>query len=141
MRVYLEGKEDSIKNDNEEENIINLPTLKVNEKLLIDDIRSVKHKTEPKPRYSEASLVKSLEDLGIGRPSTYASIISTLKKREYVLMEKKRFTPTDVGTVVNQFLTTHLPKYVDYQFTDDNNVRDTVIDPEQWYHYTQKILF
>lgn len=124
MRVYLEGKEDNIKNDNEEENIINLPILKVNEKLAIDDIRNIKHKTEPKPRYSEASLVKSLEDLGIGRPSTYASIISTLKKREYVLMEKKRFIPTDIGTVVSQFLTTHLPKYVDYQFTA--NLEDTL---------------
>lgn len=124
MRVYLEGKEESIKNDSEEDGIINLPALKINEKLPISAIRGVKHKTEPKPRYSEASLVKSLEDLGIGRPSTYASIISTLKKREYVLMEKKRFIPTDVGAVVNQFLTTHLPKYVDYQFTA--NLEDTL---------------
>ncbi|SMG64545.1 DNA topoisomerase I, partial [methanotrophic bacterial endosymbiont of Bathymodiolus sp.] len=69
------------------------------------------------PRYSEASLVKSLEEHGIGRPSTYASIISTLQNREYVTLETKRFYPTDVGRIVIKFLTEHFTKYVDYNFT------------------------
>jgi DNA topoisomerase-1 len=80
-------------------------------------IKPEQHFTEPPPRYSEASLVKSLEEHGIGRPSTYASIISTLQHREYVEMDKKRFIPTDVGRIVNKFLTEHFTKYVDYDFT------------------------
>ncbi|MGC8731375.1 MAG: topoisomerase C-terminal repeat-containing protein, partial [Halothiobacillaceae bacterium] len=73
--------------------------------------------TEPPPRYSEASLVKTLEEYGIGRPSTYASIISTLQDREYVILENRRFRPTDVGRIVNRFLTEHFTQYVDYGFT------------------------
>ena len=75
------------------------------------------HFTEPPPRYSEASLVKALEEYGIGRPSTYASIIGTLLSREYVELEKRRFHPTDVGRIVAQFLTQHFNRYVDYEFT------------------------
>ncbi|HFD86450.1 MAG TPA: DNA topoisomerase I, partial [Gammaproteobacteria bacterium] len=80
-------------------------------------INADQHFTEPPPRYSEASLVKALEEYGIGRPSTYASIISTLLNREYVELESKRFHPTDVGRIVNGFLTKHFTKYVDYDFT------------------------
>jgi DNA topoisomerase-1 len=80
-------------------------------------IRPEQHFTEPPPRYTEASLVKSLEEHGIGRPSTYAAIISTLQDREYVNLEKKRFFPTDVGRVVNRFLTDYFTQYVDYNFT------------------------
>lgn len=111
--------------ENNSENI-KLPNLEVGDELPIDKIDLSEHQTEPKPRYSEASLVKTLEELGIGRPSTYASIISTLKKREYVLMDKKRFIPTDIGMVVSTFLTNHLTKYVDYQFTA--NLEDTLDD-------------
>ena len=75
------------------------------------------HFTQPPPRYSEASLVKSLEEHGIGRPSTYATIISTLQAREYAILDKKRFMPTDVGRVVTRFLTDHFTRYVDYDFT------------------------
>ena len=75
------------------------------------------HFTKPSPRYGEASLVRELEKRGIGRPSTYASIISTLQNREYVEIDKKRFYPTDVGRVVNKFLTQHFTQYVDYDFT------------------------
>ena len=75
------------------------------------------HFTEPPPRFSEASLVKTLEEYGIGRPSTYASIISTLVNREYVEIESKRFYPTDIGRIVNTFLTNHFSSYVDYDFT------------------------
>jgi len=81
------------------------------------DIRCEQHFTEPPPRYTEASLVKSLEEYGIGRPSTYASIISTLQQREYVELDKKRFIPTEVGRIVNKFLTEHFGDYVDYDFT------------------------
>ena len=86
---------------------------------LLDLLRLLpeQHWTQPPPRYTEASLVKSLEEHGIGRPSTYASIISTLQSREYVEMDKKRFMPTDVGRIVNKFLTAHFTQYVDYDFT------------------------
>jgi len=77
----------------------------------------MKHFTEPPPRFSEASLVKTLEEHGIGRPSTYASIISTLQSRKYVEIESRRFFPTDTGRVVSQFLTDSFTKYVDYDFT------------------------
>jgi DNA topoisomerase-1 len=75
------------------------------------------HFTEPPPRYSEASLVKALEEYGIGRPSTYASIISTLRDREYVDIESRRFTATDIGKIVSRFLTQYFTTYVDYDFT------------------------
>jgi DNA topoisomerase-1 len=85
--------------------------------LSLKDVQSAQHFTEPPPRYSEATLVKALEEYGIGRPSTYASIISTLRNREYVEMENRRFIPTDVGRVVNRFLTQFFSQYVDYEFT------------------------
>ena len=80
-------------------------------------LQGAQHFTEPPPRYSEASLVKALEEHGIGRPSTYASIISTLKDREYVDMDSRRFIPTDIGKIVNDFLSKHFHKYVEYGFT------------------------
>jgi DNA topoisomerase IA len=75
------------------------------------------HFTEPPPRFSEASLVKALEEYGIGRPSTYATIISTLQDREYVEMDSRRFIPTDIGKIVNRFLTQYFHRYVEYSFT------------------------
>jgi len=83
----------------------------------VQEIRLEQHFTEPPPRFSEASLVKTLEEYGIGRPSTYASIITTLVDREYVELESKRFHPTDVGRVVARFLTQHFEQYVNYEFT------------------------
>src|SRR5581483_8001689 len=80
-------------------------------------LRGQQHFTEPPPRYSEASLVKALEEHGIGRPSTYATIISTLQDREYVEMDARRFIPTDIGKIVNRFLTDHFHQYVEYGFT------------------------
>ncbi len=115
MRVYLEGRDDVKSADDDEERM--LPDLKVGEHLDLLAVRAEQHFTEPPPRYSEASLVKVLEEFGIGRPSTYASIISTLQDREYVVLEKKRFLPTDVGRVVNKFLTEYFASYVDYDFT------------------------
>ncbi len=114
MAVYLEGKDDSAEGD-DKENF--LPSLEEGRPVPLNDIIAGQHFTEPPPRYSEASLVKALEEFGIGRPSTYASIISTLQNRDYVTLESKRFYPTDVGRIVNKFLTEHFNKYVDYDFT------------------------
>ena len=114
MSVYLEGKDDSSKGDKDERL---LPVLEVGDVIDLKAIRPEQHFTEPPPRFSEASLIRALEDHDIGRPSTYASIISTLLQREYVELEKKRFYSTDVGRVVGKFLAQHFTKYVDYDFT------------------------
>jgi DNA topoisomerase-1 len=115
MAVYLEGKDDNKEDDDNKENL--LPPMKEGELIDLLDVIPNQHFTEPPPRYGEASLVKALEERGIGRPSTYASIISTLQNREYVELETKRFYPTDVGRIVNKFLTQHFTNYVDYDFT------------------------
>ena len=114
MRVYIEDKDEPKKDDNKE-NI--LPPMNEGDIVELQEIRLEQHFTEPPPRFSEASLVKTLEEYGIGRPSTYASIITTLLDREYVELESKRFHPTDVGRVVARFLTQHFAQYVDYDFT------------------------
>jgi DNA topoisomerase-1 len=113
MAVYLEGQDDAQAEDDESY----LPPLKEGQAIDLADIIAGQHFTEPPPRYTEASLVKTLEEYGIGRPSTYASIISTLQQRHYVELDGKRFRPTDVGRIVNKFLTEHFTQYVDYNFT------------------------
>ena len=113
MSVYQESQDDGKGDDDEKM----LPTLEEGQLIELLEIRADQHFTEPPPRFTEASLVKTLEEFGIGRPSTYASIISTLQNREYVTLEKKRFEPTDVGEVVNRFLTLYFTQYVDYDFT------------------------
>ncbi|NOX27193.1 MAG: type I DNA topoisomerase [Gammaproteobacteria bacterium] len=113
MAVYQEGQDD---NKGEKDEKI-LPPMEEGDTVDLKTIRSEQHFTEPPPRFTEASLVKTLEEHGIGRPSTYASIISTLVSREYVELEKRRFTPTDVGRVVSKFLTKYFSQYVDYEFT------------------------
>ena len=119
LKVYNEEIEENNQKKESSSEEVTLPDIKEGELLPIEEIKITDHKTEPKPRYSEALLVKKLEELGIGRPSTYASIISTLKAREYVLLDKKKFIPTDIGDIVNSFLTAHLTRYVDYKFTSD----------------------
>jgi DNA topoisomerase-1 len=114
MAVYQEGKDDHKKVDDDE---AMLPPLAVGDVVKVQTILGHQHFTEPPPRYTEASLVKTLEEHGIGRPSTYASIISTLVARKYVTLEQKRFTPTDVGRIVSRFLTQYFTQYVDYDFT------------------------
>ncbi len=114
MSVYMESSDDG-KNDDSNEKL--LPELTEGEKIDLLEIRNEQHFTEPPPRFTEASLVKTLEEYGIGRPSTYASIISTLVNRNYVELESRRFTPTDIGRIVNGFLTEYFTKYVDYEFT------------------------
>ena len=113
MEVYMEGQDDSKQEGDQKV----LPSLKEGDVVQLNDIRAEQHFTEPPPRYTEASLVKSLEEYGIGRPSTYASIISTLLQREYVELDNKRFVPTEVGRIVTNFLTEHFTDYVDYEFT------------------------
>ena len=145
IAVYMEGKDDE-----EEEGESKLPHLETGEVLTVEKIYGDQHFTEPPPRYGEASLVKILEEYGIGRPSTYASIISTLQDREYVLLDKKRFTPTDVGRVVNKFLTEHFTQYVDYDFTANlESALDSVADGERewipllqefWQGFNKQIL-
>ena len=114
MAVYKEGQDDSDKDDDGDRL---LPNIEEGDTISLDVLRPEQHFTEPPPRFTEASLVKTLEEYGIGRPSTYASIIVTLKNREYVEIESKRFYPTDIGRIVNGFLTEHFSQYVDYDFT------------------------
>ena len=94
-----------------------IPPLEKGAEVTLEALRPEQHFTEPPPRYSEASLIRALEDYGIGRPSTYAAIISTLQQREYAELESRRFRPTDVGRLVNAFVTEHFADYVDYEFT------------------------
>ena len=109
--VYLEGRTDAEEGDRI------LPAMSEGQSLELSELMPEQHFTEPPPRYSEASLVKALEEFGIGRPSTYASIISTLQNRDYVEMDKRRFIPTDIGRIVSRFLTEHFNRYVDFDFT------------------------
>jgi len=112
MKLYIEGKDDDT---NEKEGL--LPPLTEGEKLQLRRLLPEQHFTQPPPRYTEATLVKTLEEYGIGRPSTYASIMNTLLERKYVKLDKKRFTPEDVGMVVSDLLVKHFTRYVDYNFT------------------------
>ena len=115
LAVYEEGRDQKTAEDDDEGR--RLPKLEVGEQVALHDILAEQHFTEPPPRYSEASLVKTLEEHGIGRPSTYASIIQVLLNREYVFLDSRRFKPTDVGRAVSKFLTQHFTRYVDYDFT------------------------
>ena len=146
IAVYMEGRDD----DDDEDGESKLPHLETGEVLTVEKIYGDQHFTEPPPRYGEASLVKILEEYGIGRPSTYASIISTLQDREYVILDKKRFAPTDVGRVVSKFLSEHFTKYVDYDFTANlENALDSVAEGERewiplmdefWQDFNSQIL-
>src|SRR5688572_25741704 len=114
IAVYQEDVDDG-KPENENDRI--LPAMKDGDVVTLLNVHGDQHFTEPPPRFSEASLVKALEEHGIGRPSTYATIISTLKDREYVDMDNRRFIPTDIGKIVGGFLAKHFHKYVEYGFT------------------------
>ncbi|HJU26656.1 MAG TPA: DNA topoisomerase, partial [Rhodanobacteraceae bacterium] len=114
LAVYEEGRDAKAEDDEEARK---LPALQVGDSVPLSDIVTDQHFTEPPPRYSEASLVKALEEYGIGRPSTYASIIQVLLNREYVILDSRRFKPTDVGRAVAKFLSGHFTQYVDYDFT------------------------
>ena len=117
ITLYTEGQDDRKRGQADDTADSKLPPMEPGDVVALSQVRPEQHFTEPPPRYSEATLVKTLEEHGIGRPSTYAAIISTLRNREYVELEKKRFVPTDVGRVVNKFLTEHFNSYVNYDFT------------------------
>ncbi|MDI9347526.1 MAG: type I DNA topoisomerase [Methylacidiphilales bacterium] len=118
MSVYqISNEEVSNSSESASDESTIIPEFNQGENVGCESPRSTEHSTEPPPRYSEASLVKALEEYGIGRPSTYASIISTLVSRQYVSLEEKQFKPTDTGVVLNDFLCNHFHKYVDYGFT------------------------
>jgi DNA topoisomerase-1 len=124
LKLYQEGRDDE-----EDEENRRLPALKAQDALDRLDVRPEQHFTEPPPRYTEASLVKRLEELGIGRPSTYASIIQVLIDRTYVTLEKKRFQPEDRGRLVTAFLQRFFERYVEYSFTADlENLLDAISD-------------
>ena len=131
MAVYKEGRDDSKKDDDGDRL---LPNIEEGDVIRLDELRPEQHFTEPPPRFTEASLVKTLEEYGIGRPSTYASIIATLKNREYVEIDSKRFFPTDIGRIVNGFLTDHFAQYVDYDFTAklEDDLDEVSLGKKEW---------
>ena len=114
MKLYIEGTDENGSGQDDDKL---LPKLAANEPLACRELTPEQHFTQPPPRFTEASLVKALEDYGIGRPSTYAPIMNTLTTRKYARLEKRTFFPEDLGMVVNDLLTKHFPKYVDYDFT------------------------
>ena len=113
LKLYQESKDDS---DEDDDNRI-LPNVSINDAVEKGDVKPEQHFTTPPPRFTEASLVKKLEELGIGRPSTYATIIAVLQERKYVKVEKLRFIPEDRGRIVTVFLENYFRKYVEYDFT------------------------
>jgi DNA topoisomerase-1 len=123
LKLYEEGIDDRLGDD---EDSARLPKVTAQEALAREKVRPEQHFTEPPPRYSEASLVKKLEELGIGRPSTYASILSVLQERNYVRLEKNRFIPEDKGRLVTAFLTEFFEHYFAYDFTA--NLEDRLDD-------------
>ncbi|WP_303968764.1 type I DNA topoisomerase [Sporosarcina ureae] len=112
MKVYIEGNDDQ---QEEKENI--LPPLEEGERIKYADVDPKQHFTQPPPRYSEARLVKTLEELGIGRPSTYAPTLDTIQKRGYVTLDAKRFIPTELGGIVHQAVNQYFPDIIDIEFT------------------------
>jgi DNA topoisomerase-1 len=115
LAVYEEGRDQKSAEDDDENR--KLPAMQIGEAVPLAAVLADQHFTEPPPRFSEASLVKTLEEYGIGRPSTYASIIQVLLNREYAVLDSRRFRPTDVGRAVAKFLSGHFTQYVDYDFT------------------------
>ena len=114
LTLYQEGRDDE---DDEEGG--RLPAMTSGERVEREKIDANQHFTEPPPRYTEASLIKKMEELGIGRPSTYASTMETLRKRDYVRLERKRLVPEDKGRIVTAFLEDFFKRYVEYDFTAD----------------------
>src|SRR5690606_20244460 len=112
MKVYVEGSD-----DNKEEKDAILPDLKEGDFVTTESIDPKQHFTQPPPRYSEARLVKTLEELGIGRPSTYAPTLDTIQRRGYVALENRRFIPTELGEIVIQLISEFFPEIINVEFT------------------------
>jgi DNA topoisomerase-1 len=130
IAVYTEGQDDTVDEDGDRI----LPQLDAGDSVRLVGVRPGQHFTEPPPRYSEASLVKALEEFGIGRPSTYASIIQTLLGKKYSELVNKRFIPTDLGKIINKFLTRNFEHYVDYGFTAkmEDDLDEIADGKEKW---------
>lgn len=130
IAVYKEGQDDAVDDDNDRI----LPAMAVGDEIALLALRGEQHFTEPPPRFSEASLVKALEEHGIGRPSTYASIISTLVNKKYTELLNRRFTPTDLGKIVNKFLTRNFHHYIEYGFTAkmEDDLDEIADGREEW---------
>ena len=135
LTLYQEGRDDSDEDENGDQI---LPDVQVGDKLNLGPVTADQHFTQPPPRYSEASLVKKMEELGIGRPSTYASIISVLQDRDYVKLDKKRFIPEDRGRLVTAFLANFFKRYVEYDFTA--NLEDQLDQVSNGTEDWQKVL-
>jgi DNA topoisomerase-1 len=134
LAAYHEDHDED-ETDVESEDEQRLPALEPGDRVSLDTLRPEQHFTQPPPRYTEASLVKSLENHGIGRPSTYASIIETLRYRRYVEMSGRAFVPTDIGKIVSRFLVKYLGDYVDYGFTAAmEDVLDEISNGEKEWH-------
>ena len=131
LAVYRESFDDVTLDDEDDKR---LPAFEVGDRVRLLAIKPEQHFTEPPPRFSEASLVKALEEYGIGRPSTYASIIQTLLYKKYCELLNKRFVPTDLGKIVNRFLTGHFERYVDFNFTAgmEDELDNISRGEEQW---------
>ena len=113
MKVYVEGTDDPV----EEKKDRQLPALEVGDEVVTKEIEPKQHFTQPPPRYTEARLVKTLEELGIGRPSTFAPTLDTIQKRGYVALENKRFIPTELGEIVTEVMLEFFPEILDVEFT------------------------
>jgi len=139
LAVYRESFDDVTLNPDDEENR-RLPPLESGDRVKLLAVVPEQHFTEPPPRYSEASLVKALEEYGIGRPSTYASIIQTLLFKKYCELLNKRFVPTDLGKIVNRFLTGNFERYVDYGFTAsmEDELDSISRGEEDWVHVLER---
>jgi DNA topoisomerase I len=136
ISVYQEGLDDAVLDDSDHV----LPPMQEGDRVALESVVPTQHFTEPPPRFSEASLVKALEEYGIGRPSTYASIISTLRDRQYVDIENRRFTATDIGKIVSRFLTNYFTTYVDYDFTAkmEDSLDSVANGEEEWVPLLEK---
>jgi DNA topoisomerase I len=136
ISVYQEGLDDAVQDDSDHV----LPAMQEGDRVKLVAVLPNQHFTEPPPRFSEASLVKALEEYGIGRPSTYASIISTLRDRQYVEIESRRFTATDIGKIVSRFLTQYFTTYVDYDFTAkmEDSLDAVASGDEEWVSLLEK---
>jgi len=138
LAVYEEGKDSKSADDDDEGR--KLPLMKPGDTIPLERIHADQHFTQPPPRFTEAALVKALEEYGIGRPSTYASIIQTLLFRKYAEMEGRSFRPTDVGRAVSNFLSSHFTRYVDYDFTAklEDELDAVAAGEEEWIPLMQK---
>ncbi len=146
---FLAAYDEAKAQGDEKEDDKRLPKMSEGEKISREKIEANQHFTEPPPRYSEASLIRKMEELGIGRPSTYASVLSTLQDRDYVTLEKRRFHPASKGRVVTSFLESFFDRYVEYDFTADLEEQlDQISDGklqwkdvlrEFWQNFTAKV--